>query len=276
MREDGDFMRCRKELIQDINVGVFSSLTATALWVGIGSLWVVLGANIFSIVINNVTKPWQYFIAGISVGALIVSSILIHKDSKNRFKPRFPVLSMDYVYKKVEAELFFFSREKILYTSLFNILALKDVDGIVRSHNWTGTPLSNLPSITTKDGHTIDVCDSTSIGKSIYIKFGVPLQRNKQTEFTLSYELDDSEKKMRSFLGQYVNNPTEKVVLRLGVPRNFVTNVNKCIYADNQCQIALSTPEIIQAGHLGNIDYYEWQVDNPSLLYYYRISWDFI
>lgn len=260
----------------EYKIGFVSSLSATVIWILLGSLWSLIAANIISLLQNKVVLPWQYFVAGISIGVALTASVVFYKDKTNKFKPKFPSLSMDYMYKKIDTEIHFITREEITYTSCFNILALKEIKGMKRTHEWTGTTISELPIIKSKtSNHKVELCKDEP-RKTINVIFEVPLQKNHETDCILMYELGDSLRKMQPFLGHVVKNPTEKIILRLCVPKGMVTSVKKCIYADSSAQISLSLPQIINPRYIGNIEMYEWEIDNPSLLYFYRMNWEFV
>lgn len=259
----------------EYKIGIISSLSATVIWGILGSLWSLIAANIYSLVHSNVILPWQYLVVGISVGVTFTASVIFYRDKSNKFKPTFPALSMDYMYKKIETEMYFKNREEIIHTSIFNILALKEVNGMKRTNRWTGSSISELPIIESKSNHKIEVCRDEP-GKTIFVKFEVPLQKNQETDCTLIYELGDSSKIMQPFLGHLVKNPTENIILRLCVPKGMVNSVKKCIYADSSSHIALSQPQIINPRYIGDNAVYEWEVYNPSLLYFYRMNWEFV
>lgn len=259
----------------EYKIGIISSLSATAIWCILGSLWSLIVVNIYSLFHSNVILPWQYFVVGISVGVSFTASVIFYKDKLNKFKPNFPSLSMDLMYRRIETEMYFKNREEITYTSSFDILALKEINGMRRTNKWSGSSISELPIMESKSNHKIELCKDEP-WKTIYVKFEVPLQKNQETDCKLIYELGDSLKKMQPFLGHLVKNPTEKIILRLCVPKGMVNSVKKCTYADSSSYIALSLPQIIDPRHIGDNAVYEWEVYNPSLLYFYRMTWEFV
>lgn len=261
----------------EYKIGIIASLSATVIWLLLGSLWSLIVAFYFSLLHSNVL-PWQYFVTGISVGVPFTASVFLYIDKrkrKNKFKPNFPSLSRDYMYKKVETEMYFKKREEITYSSSFDILALKEINGMIRTYKWSGNSIIGLPLIKSTRNHKVELYKDEP-KKMIYVKFEVPLQKNQETDCILTYQLKDSSKKMMPFLGHYVKNPTEKIILRLCVPKGLVNSVKKCIYADSSAQISLSAPQIINPRYIGDIEMYEWEIYNPSLLYYYRMSWRFV
>lgn len=269
-------MRYHNFLGVEYKIGIISSLAASVIWYVLATLWSLIVAYIISLLQNQVIFSWQYFVAGISLGVALAASIVLYKDSTNKFKPKFPSLSMDYMYKKIETEMHFTNREEIAYTSRYDILAFKEISRMKRSTKWTGTSISELPILKSTKNHRVELCKDDEPTKTINVIFEVPLQKNDETDCELKYELGDSEKKMHPILGHVVKNPTEKIILRLCVPPGMVNSVKKCIYADSTAQINLSQPQIINPRFIGNIVMYEWEIDNPSLLYYYRINWIFV
>lgn len=261
----------------EYKIGIVSSLSATAIWSILVSLWSLIVANIYSLFHSNVIFPWQYFVVGISAGVALAASVfvILYKDKSDKFKPIFPSLSMDYMYKKIETEMYFKNREEIKHTSIFDILALKEVNGLKRTNRWTGSSISELPILESTSNHKLEICKDEP-DKTVYVKFEVPLQKNQETNCKLIYELGDSTKKMQPFLGHFVKNPTEKIILRLCVPKGLVNSVKKCTYADSTSHIALSQPQIIDPRHIGDNAVYEWEVNNPSLLYFYKMHWVFV
>lgn len=260
----------------EYKIGIISSLSATVIWAILLSFWSLIAANIYSLFHSNVML-WQYFIAGISVGVALMASVLFYKDKSNKYKPHFPALSMDYMYKKVETEMHFINRIEITHTSNFDILALNKVEGMKRTNRWSGSSISELPILESTYNHTVELLKNEP-GKTVYVKFEVPLQKNQQTDCKLVYKLGDSTKQMQPFLGHLVKNPTEQIILRICVPKdeNMLKSVQKCIYADSSAHIPLSQPQIIKPHTIGYNKVYEWKIDNPSLLYFYRINWEFV
>lgn len=269
-------MRKKEQQFQgEYKIGIISSLSATIIWFVLVSLWPLIVANIISLWKSEIVLLWQYFVAGISIGVALLGSVVFYKNNINKFKPKFPSLSMDYMYERIESELFFKNREDISYFSRYDILALKEITEMKRSHDWSGDYISE-PIIESPCNHEIEKCKDVNSIKTTIIKFEVPLQKNERTSFKLKYELGDSLRKMNTYIGHLVKNPTEKVILRLCVPPNLVKSVKKCVYADAFAQINLSQPQIITPKAIGDIIVYEWEIESPSLLYYYRISWDFL
>jgi len=259
----------------DYKIGIIASLSATVIWLILGGLWTLVVTFTFSFFHSNLL-PWQYFVAGISVGIPFTTSVLLYINKrKNKFKPSFPSLSSDYMIKKVETEMYFKKREEILYSSSFDILALSETKGMIRTHKWSGNSIIGLPVIKSTRNHKVELYKEEP-RKMIYVAFEVPLQKNEETDCTLIYELKDSSNKMLPYLAHYVKNPTEKIILRLCVPKGLVNSVKKCIYADSSAQISLSVPQIINPRYIGDIDMYEWEIHNPSFLYYYRMCWTFV
>ncbi len=267
-------MKLDKKFTVEYKVGIVSSLSASIIWVILISLWSLIAANIVSLWHSEVVLFWQYLVAGISIGAMLVGSIQFYRNNSNKFKPRFPSLSMDYIYKEIETELHFKTRENIAYSSNYNISALKEISEMKRSHNWTGDYISS-PILESAHNHKVELCKDASPLTTAKIIFDVPLEKNQPTTFKLKYELGDSSKIMQPMIGHLVRNPTERIILRLCVPNDMVKGVKRCVYADSFAQINLSQPQIIHCKIIGNNDVYEWVIDNPSLLYYYRISWEF-
>lgn len=135
--------------------------------------------------------------------------------------------------------------------------------------------MSELPIIKSKSNHKVELCKDEP-WKTVYVTFEVPLQKNQETDCEIIYNLGDSSRKMQPYLGHCVKNPTEKIILRLCVPKGMVNSVKKCIYADTSAHINLSLPQIINPRYIADIAMYEWEVDNPSLLYFYRMNWEFV
>lgn len=260
-----------------MKIGVITSLSASVIWAVLLSFWSLIAANIVSLITSGYIQAWQYFVAGLSVGATIIASVMAYRDRLNKFKPKFPSLSMDYIYKEIEVELYFQSREEITYSANYTIQALKDISGMQRSYFWTSSTISELPAIISPFNHKVmPHKDERESKKTVDILFEVPLKRNEETSFTLKYTLGDEQRKMMPFLGHLVRNPTEKINLRLCVPQGMVSSVNKCVYADTSATINLTQPVKIFPRTIGNNDVFEWKIENASLLYFYQICWQFV
>lgn len=266
-----------KKLQEELKISVISSLSANVIWAALIGFWSLIAANLVSLYHSQSIVTWQYFVAGLSVGATIFASIVAYRERLNKFKPKFPSLSMDYIYKEIEVELYFQSREEITYSANYTVQALKDITGMQRSYFWSSSTISELPVITSAYNHKVvphkDEREST---KTVDIIFEVPLKRNEETSFTVKYTLGDEHKKMLPFLGHFVRNPTEKIVLRLCVPQGMISSVIKSVYADTSATINLAQPAKILPRTIGNNDVYEWKIENASLLYFYQISWEFV
>lgn len=266
-----------KKIGEELKIGVISSLSASVIWAALIGFWSLIAANIISLFHSQTIMTWQYFVAGLSIGATVFASIVAYRERLNKFKPKFPLLSMDYIYKEIEVELYFQSREEITYCANYTIQALKDISGMQRSYFWTSSTISELPVITSAHNHkVVPHKDERETKKTVDIIFEVPIKRYEETSFTLKYALGDELKKMMPFLGHLVRNPTEKINLRLCVPHGMVSSVIKGIYADTSAMINLSQPVKILPRTIGNNDVYEWKIENASLLYFYQISWEFV
>ena len=80
-------MKLDKKFTGEYKIGIVSSLSASIIWVVIGSLWSLIVANIISLWHSEVVLFWQYLVAGISIGAVSVGSFQIYKNNSNKFKP---------------------------------------------------------------------------------------------------------------------------------------------------------------------------------------------
>jgi len=253
-------------------IGIFSSLIATLI---ISIVTIVSG--IFVIFMSNKIFSFRNSIILIYIISVVIFIVKIFYVDRNN-KPHFPKLTIDYKYKDVETELNFISKEKAVYTSTYNIIALKELSYVKRSHYWSGDEIKELPMVYDSGNiHDIELLKSHYGRIDILIRFVIPIQVNQNIKFTIKYNLSNLKKEMEPFLRHTVNNPTEKVLLRLVVPNNLVKNVIKCIYADSTYSIELCKPEkLCIFRQIDGFSIYEWEILKPSLLYYYLIKWEFV
>lgn len=264
----------KKDDIKNFFIGIISSLVATAIL----SILSIIG-SIFVIFNSGKIFSFQNFIILICIVTLVSLTFKVfYLDKNNICKPNFPALTVDYKYKKVEVNLHFITREKMTYEANYYIQALKETSYIKRNYSWTGDEIKELPIISRSQKiSNVELLKDSCIRKTYLVKFVTPLQKGQEISFSLKYNLSDIKKQMDAYLKHTVLNPTEKIILRIIVPKNLIRNLVKCVYADEMTEIRLIAPEELSIfRETDDLLIYEWEILKPSLLYNYQIIWEFL
>jgi hypothetical protein len=106
--------------------------------------------------------------------------------------------------------------------------------------------------------------------------FNHPLYKNDETEFSVRIACRDDDCRMHPHLSFRIIKPSEKLILRLKMAEDLADAVNRCAYADEDAEIPLEKIVSVPSKSESGLKTYEWVINKPSLLYYYRLDWTFI
>jgi hypothetical protein len=265
--------------IRDFLKSILVSTVSHILWIALTAFWVLFATNmtkVYSFLVNNhmdrlVIVP---LLTGIGIGGLCLSLFLIWKN-RNKFKPVFPLIEYDYVFNDLTVELLFVDRKNVELRSFFSIKALREIKECIRHYHWSGTSSDPSEFLDNPHMHQIFAQEMKEAGMHYRVVFNSPLYKNEETDFSVMIRCYDETGIMHPHLSFRIIKPTEKLTLRLKFYDELVNAVNRGAYADEGAELPLEKITPVIAKSEGGLKTYEWVINKPSLLYYYRLDWAF-
>ena len=190
--------------------------------------------------------------------------------------PDFPKLVFDYRVTSAEYELFFETREKIIQTQTVHLEALNDnLQEISHNMTWTGQTYHN--STLDPDCRCASLVDTkrTSAPYTVKILFNHPLRRGDHASYKFRTYVEDNSLSMMPYLSKIIKCQTEKLVIRVTVPKGMIKNPHLKVTTDSWQDIPLGASTPIPAKSVGHYDLYECSIENLELLRCYSICWEF-
>jgi hypothetical protein len=265
--------------MRDFLKSVLVGLVSHAAVVLLTAFWVLFSTNVLKAYRFLLSKNISEYIILPAVTVVFMTglflTIFIFWKNRNKYKPVFPLIEYDYVFVDLALELCFFDRKTIEHRSYFKIRALKEVKDCVRHYHWSGTGSEAPQFMDNPHRHQISDPFLKETGKHYKVTFNSPLYKNDETDFSVKIACRDDDCRMHPHLCFRILKPTEKLTLRLKFAENLVETVNRGAYADDNAELPLG--KILQVAEKSGegLKTYEWEINNPSLLYYYRLDWTF-
>jgi hypothetical protein len=174
-------------------------------------------------------------------------------------------------------ELYFKDREHIEYrlTVKFNVIQ-KKLEELTLRFGWTGSTYIKAELEENPFEYTLVDSVNQKYFHCVHVIFNNKLEKSESGSFTLKITLGDSEKCLQPFLSRMIKSPTDKLITRVVVPsKSFIKNVKYGVYADLGAELPLEKTKKLNASYLADKTIYEYSTYAPSLLYNYRIDWNF-
>lgn len=265
-----------KEFFRDVLV----KIVANFLWIVLTACWVLFFSNISStynfLLGNNVSQVVILSgIIGVGLAFAFISVFLIVRSTRNRYKPVFPRIEYDYIFVDFTFELMFMDRKEIELRSFCILKALKEIKECIRHYHWSGSGNDSPEFMDNPHLHQISEHSMQESGMHYKVNFDSPLYANDETEFSVKIKCYDENLSMHPHHCFRVLKPTEKLTLRLIFNTDLVNTVNRGVYADDGAEIPLEKITPLPVRSEGGLKIYEWVINKPSLLYYYRLDWSF-
>jgi hypothetical protein len=265
--------------IRDFLKSIAVSVVSHALWILLTAFWVLFSTNavnLYHVLLNNHISEMIVLpvITGVGVTGLLLTLFLIWKN-RNKYKPVFPPIEYDYVFLDLSVELFFLDRKNMELVSAFRLRALKEVKECMRHYHWSGTSSESPRFMDNPHTHQISDHFIKETGKHYKVVFNTPLYKNDETDFSVRIACRDDDCRMHPHLSFRIIKPTEKLTLRLRMSDDLICGVNRGAYADEDAETPLEKIVPVLEKSEGGLKAYEWVINKPSLLYYYRLDWTF-
>lgn len=149
------------------------------------------------------------------------------------------------------------------------------MEKIRKQFTWTGTGYKET-TLEKKMGNYKLIDSPRKHPPQIYeIEFDSVKRCGDKVSYKTKTEVDDTEHIMQPFLSHMVKGPMDYLELRVTAPIGMLKNVRFLEYADTSAEIPISKPQYLNAKTIGNLETFEYPINNPSLLHNYRIEWMF-
>ncbi len=219
---------------------------------------------------------WIIFCGGIFVSILCIICTIIRL-VKKRNRPNFPKLVSDVRYETAKTELFFKNREEIICTREVRFeVVCEQLPSIKKQFTWTGSEYKGTTLEKMKGNYTIVDYQRKKPPHGYEVKFDSTKTRGDKIWFKTKTEVEDKSHDMKPFLSHTIKSPTDILEIRVTAPVGLIKNVKFSLFADNLGEIPLSTPKLVEAKNIGNLETYGYEINRPYLLYTYRLDWEFI
>ena len=266
--------------LRDIMQDALGKVVANILWyvlTACATLFVSIGAAFLnSLAQTNVTAKIVYaLISACGLAGVILTIRLIVRRRVLRHRPKFPRIEYDYMFLDFTFELNFLSRRTVELTSYCKLKALKEVREYYRRYFWSGTGNESPIFIDNPHMHRISDQEDYGPGNRYKVVFGSPLYPGDETDFNVKIRCYDEKCRMSPHHGFTVLKPMEKLTLKLIMSDDLVSTVNRGVYTDSTAETPLDKIVPVSPRLEGGLRIYEWVINKPSLLYYYRLDWTF-
>lgn len=259
---------------------IFASVVKNIILIVLTAVWTLLFAYLKAL--------FDYFKKQVGVDTLVycimtailitgvfVTALLI-KRYANKYRPRFPYIDFKFKLVQLVVELEFVTRETILYKLKFHIKATDRVDTLKNKMIWTGTMAGDPEFTLNPMSSIIEPVKGEDKNEKFYnIHFVPPLYKGDEARFDIKYECGDDKQRMNPHLGYRVKWPTKQLILRVVTRENLLSNVRRCVYAEDNDDLPLENIVPSQPKVEGSYYVYEWDVKNPHLFFFYRFDWIF-
>ena len=186
-----------------------------------------------------------------------------------RQRPDLPAPPGDYRIETLKIQMEYKTRESITYSRSFRIKVLADnLDCFRDTFHWTGKRVISMQS--SDPHHTIAITDEESFYSQYEVTFNHTYNEGDVVDFTITWELDDSERVARPFVARQVARPQKElafyVKLYPGAYEGAAIGQVSVSSADrahaNQKYISFDKNHIVS-----------WVIAKPLLGYYYELRW---
>lgn len=251
-------------------------ILGVTLWEGAKSLLGFALAAVFSLTSFAVLarlfrqlSPYKwYFVALGTLGTvwlyLKLSSLF------SRLYPRFPRIETHYLVLNRDISFEYRDAYRMVYRKKVRLKALKaGLESYLDKYAWTGktAPTSVRSAI---PAHEVHPTMRRNLWQHYEVRFDHALHKGEVIETEVVWELEDLQGTFQPFISSVIEEPTERLELKLTVPREFGLK-------QVTCQVS---PEIggkvVISSHALTIDGYgvaTWPIPNPRLLYAYEMRW---
>ncbi|MBV7275552.1 dCMP deaminase [Clostridium sp. PL3] len=183
----------------------------------------------------------------------------------------------DIKYNDIKLDFVFDSRSKIVCLREVEVEILKDeLKKINKMMIWTGSSYDGTKLISSDPKCNL----IEGVKKEAYyqytIDFDKTLSKGEHIKYKIRTDVKDEKKIMEPYFSHRVKNKTDKLTLRLSVPKskNLVEGVRGIEYADLLMQNKFEEIELKKTEE-GDYEIYELEKVKPNLFYSYSIEWRF-
>ncbi|HCR56071.1 TPA: hypothetical protein DIV49_03790 [Candidatus Saccharibacteria bacterium] len=215
-------------------------------------------------------EPFQYHLAGLVFLTLLLI-VIVSTRRFNRLRPIFPRLSTDFRIKEHEVTYRHQTRYKMTYTRRKKLKALRNgLDRYKDRYDWTGR--GHLHITSEVSSQKVEMEEKRSIWQFYAIKFNAVLNKGKETETCLRWDLEDTERVSVPFISVTVEEPTDILILKVFFPDDEnVTHVNIDVTPFMGAKIPFEAHE-----RPVRDKQFVWTIKKPRLLYHYELRWDWV
>ncbi|MEO1253107.1 MAG: hypothetical protein AAFW81_12270 [Pseudomonadota bacterium] len=197
---------------------------------------------------------------------IVIFGLLILVRSR---RPDLPAPPGDYQIETLKIQMEYRSREDIVYSRSFRIKVSTDsLDCFRDTFHWTGKRVNSMQS--SDPHHTIAITDEASFYSQYEVSFNHNYKEGDVVDFTITWELDDSDRVARPFVARQVNRPQKEL--------SFFVKLYPNAYEGMAIgQVSVSSADRAHANQIflafDDDGVVSWTIPRPLLGYYYELRW---
>lgn len=269
-----------KSIVENILSNVIASIILMAV-TGFGASGAVVWCSVKALIMkseNNIIPPiyWVVYIVGLLVAMFCIILTVINIVKKAR-KPNVSKIQSDIRYERAISELYFKNREEIVCSREveFEVLCERK-DSITKQFMWTGTEYKGTVLEKSAGEYTLVDYQRKKPPHGYEVKFDDMKYRGDRVWYKTKTEVSDASHDMKPFFSHMVKSPTDSLEIRVTAPKGLLRDVVYVVCADALGEIQISVPKSIRAKCIGDLETFSYVIDNPNLLYCYRLEWKFL
>lgn len=196
--------------------------------------------------------------------------VLYQKSSSNR--PVFAPISPNFRIREIEIELEYLPEDKFKYSKTKRLTALKDnIRSMYDQFHWTGD--KDIEMDCADPNHILVERAPRNIWRRYEVDFQKNLKAGDEEDVGVFWSLSNSSRRFVPFMSTSIEQPTDKVVLRLDVGP-LADKVGK-VHVEVLPMMGVGDP--VEAKELESRNgVYEFSQERPRLLHTYELRWNML
>lgn len=217
----------------------------------------------------------------ISLGVVIYDKIKKHSkdsgDTKKSQSLQGIVPIANFRIKSLEAEFFIKSEKEMISTLDYCLIANEDgIESFEKDIIWTGKKYHGTKLISSSNDKFELVTTSQNDSYCTYkVLFNEEIKCQREISFKLETTVSDEGKTMLPYYAYTVKHQIDKLTLRVVVNKDYIKRVKHSVYLDALRQMKVCDSKSLPSKKMGDYVFYEYTINNPTLLYRYFIEWEF-
>lgn len=188
----------------------------------------------------------------------------------------FQKVTSDYEIDSAEFELYFKDRTHIVQRQSARIIScIEGLETIDHTMMWTGQKY--IRSELSSDSRGMSLIDSKRKNPpyDVQIKFDEPLPCNVPKRYGFETVVEDANESMMPMLSKVIKCKMANLTMKVSAPQGMIVNAKGCVTTDSMRDIEIKPAIEIKPKRVGDMELFEWDVEDLELLRCYSISWEF-